>query len=258
MSYSYCNNYLCVVNTLEKYLFGKNPNNVLQERYEQMRSRYQVGYKPGDQCVGYNINSGYDKKDRKLNDALLEVPVSDFSDLDKHLGNQSNNYFNLGHDLPFWIELDEPKGRIMLVSQDPLRANQGQGIITLSTPFGMHSPAYRNYGHHRTFTQIVERLVIMGYSVYLTDCRKLFGTNNISDHKSCIKNRVLDADILREEINFFRPCKVVALGRQAWRVLNNELKQNPVYVPHPTGAHINTGKGQKVDYFVNAIINAKP
>ena len=253
MSYSCCNNYLCVVNTLEKYLFGKNPNNVLQERYEQMRLRYKQGYQPGDQCVGYNIISGYDKKGRTLNDALLEVPVSDFSGA----VNQFNN-FNLGHDLPFWIEPDEPKGRIMLVSQDPLRAKQKQGIITLSTPFGMHSPAYRNYGHHRTFTQIVESLVNMGYSVYLTDCRKLFGTNNITDHKSCIKNQVFDADILREEIKFFSPCKVVALGRQAWKILKNELKQNPVYVPHPTGARINTGKGQKVDYFVNAIIKAKP
>ena len=238
---------------LEDNLFGKNPYNVLNERYEQMRSFYENGYNGVNKCAGYDIISGHDKKGRDLNDALLKVPLSDFS------GKISDykDYFNLGHDLPFWIEPNNPKGRIMLVSQDPLRAGQGKGIITLSTPFGIHSPAYRNYGHHKTLTSIVESIVKQGYSVYLTDCHKLFGTR--SGYKSCISKLTTDIDmsILREEIKFFSPCKVFALGRQAEAALN-KLHQNSVYIPHPTGARIKTGKGNKVNNYVNLILSSMP
>ena len=194
-----CNKYEDIVKILEDNLFGKNPYNVLNERYEQMRSFYDKCYNGVNKCAGYDIISGHDKKGNDLNDALLKVPLSDFS------GKVSGykGYFNLGHDLPFWIEPDNPKGRIMLVSQDPLRAHQkAKDIITLSTPFGMHSKEYRNYGHHKTFTSIVENIVDKGYSVYLTDCHKLFGTKDISGTKSCISNPK-DELILQEEIKFF-------------------------------------------------------
>ena len=248
MSYSYCNNYKDIVNILESNLFGKNPYNVLQSRYEQMQSHFLQEYEDEEKCAIYDIISGQDKKGKLLNDALLKVPLSDFSG--KVI--DFKGYFNLGHDLPFWIEPDNPKGRIMLVSQDPLRAHQkAKDIITLSTPFGMHSKEYRNYGHHKTFTSIVENIVDKGYSVYLTDCHKLFGTKDISGTKSCISNPK-DELILQEEIKFFSPCKVFALGHQAEAALM-KLHQSRVYIPHPTGAHINTGKGNKVNYYVNLI-----
>lgn len=254
MSYSYCNNYKDIVNILESNLFGKNPYNVLQSRYEQMQSHFLQEYEDEEKCAIYDIISGQDKKGKLLNDALLKVPLSDFSG--KVI--DFKGYFNLGHDLPFWIEPDNPKGRIMLVSQDPLRSGQKDtDIITLSSPFGMHSKEYRYCGHHKTFTSIVENIVDQGYSVYLTDSHKLYGTENSSDYKSCISKLTTDIDmcILQEEINFFSPSIVFALGHQAEAALM-DLHQSGVYIPHPTGARIKTGKGNKVNFYVNQILSA--
>ena len=116
----------------------------------------------------------------------------------------------------------------MLVSQDPLRNKQNPGVITLSSPFGMHSMDYRG---NRIMTQMVKMLLDNGYSVFLTDFNKLYGKNpNKPVDFSGMREYFID--ILKSEICFWEPTKIIAVGRVAEVALKSILGTID-YIPHP-------------------------
>lgn len=221
-----CDNYSQVVGILTNQLFKTNPNSVLDKRYEQMRLLADcpsTSTKWGP-CAQFNIVPG-------SKDVLLEIPPQRFHGL-----SSSQQVDNLGHDLPYWIEVPNEKGRIMLVSQDPLRTGQKAGYITLSSPFGMHSIDYRG---NRVMTQMIELLLKSGYSVYLTDYNKLYGTcQNKKVDFNGMKHQF--ANILNDEICFWNPSQIIAVGKVAKQALDNSMqvivnkKLIPVScIPHP-------------------------
>lgn len=216
--YSCCNGYNTVVDILKNQLFRDNTNSVLEERYLQMISSVNCSYnKWGKKCAQFTV--------LPTKDTLLEIPTCCFGGLQS-----CQSYHDLGHDLPYWIEVPKlkEKGRIMLVSQDPLRNKQNPGVITLSSPFGMHSMDYRG---NRIMTQMVKMLLDNGYSVFLTDFNKLYGKNpNKPVDFSGMREYFID--ILKSEICFWEPTKIIAVGRVAEVALKSILGTID-YIPHP-------------------------
>jgi len=230
-----CNNYQRIVDVLQKYIFGGRKG-LLDARYDQMITHLNHNHTSwGPFCACSQIITS--------KDVLLEVPINVFPNLSSF-----SNSCDLGHDLPYWIEVNEKeKGRIMLVSQDPLRKNQNPGVITLSTPFGMHSLDYRG---NRLMTQLVEQLLNCGYSVYLTDYHKLYFKTS---HRPIVMGN--EMDIINEEIAFFNPTKIVALGIVAGNALHALQPTQPVKpLPHPN-AWFAPPKGlSKLKYYLTNII----
>ena len=211
-----CNGYNNIVAILDKSLFFQQLNGVLCERYKQM-----INLCNDPQNVWVNAKTYLGCSIVNQKDVLLKVGISNNPSLG-HL----QNYDNLGHDLPYWVETGNGP-RIMLVSQDPLRNNQKSGFITLSSPFGIHSDDYRNSGN-KLITRIVENHIKKNGSVYLTDFNKLYAT----DKQAKVKWSVDFKAILSEEINFFRPDKIIAVGKLAANSLSN-MGVNPIPIPHP-------------------------
>lgn len=237
-----CDNYQKIVGILTNYLFNNNPNCVLDDRYEQMRTLVNSPSPKWGTCAGFTIV-------QHSKDTLLQLPTGCFPGLAACL-----QYSNLGHDLPYWIEVPNEKGRIMLVSQDPLRKKQCPGTITLSSPFGMHSIDYRG---KRVMTQMVDSLLNNGYSVYLTDFNKLYGTYQ---NKPVVFNcmRQLFADILNREICFWEPTRIIAVGNVAKKALDQGVQAGIINtqgilikkIPHPN-AHF--CKNTKLSELNNAL-----
>ena len=227
-----CNNYQRIVDVLQKYIFG-GCKGLLDARYDQMITHLNHNHTSwGPFCACSQITS---------KDVLLEVPINVFPNLSSF-----SNSSDLGHDLPYWIEVNEKeKGRIMLVSQDPLRKKQRSDFITFSTPFGMHSLDYRG---NRLVTQLVEQLLYRGYSVYLTDYHKLYSEN--SSGPVVVRNEM---DIIKEEIAIFEPTMIVALGKVAGNALQALQSSRPVILNllHPNARQ----KGvSKLNYYITNII----
>lgn len=247
-----CNNYPIITGELDRHLFGGALNQILISRYQQMIQNVNTPYGQwgNNNIPGCNIVNGKNSAGKNLKDVQLQVPLGMVPALVKY-----GTYFNLGHDLPFWIERDTDD-KIMLVSQDPLRNSQARGVLTLSTPFGMHSIDYRG---NKVYTQIIAGLLQGGCSVYLTDCHKLYATNK-KDNPSRTPSIITgpnDAQILKEEIEFFDPSKIVAIGKKAEQLLIG-MGYKPLTVPHP-GAILPKSKfapfTRKVDWYINEIIN---
>jgi hypothetical protein len=138
---SVCKDYCTVVNILERYIFFPNP--VFDECYRQIIQCCDSNHNQWPkQCYRY-------KRLLSTKDGLLSVPIKDVI--------KSSPYDPFGNDMPFWIEVNGcEKGRIMLVSQDPLRRLYCPENITISTPFGIHSLDYRG---NRLVTQIVDSIL---------------------------------------------------------------------------------------------------
>ena len=235
LKYSCCDNYAQIVNILENQLFKSNPHKVLNQRYQQMRSLVNCPSPNWGACSPFSIVTN-------SKDTLLAIPTNSFP------GSSCCQQFdNLGHDLPYWIEVpgNEEQGRVMLVSQDPLRKNQKAGIITLSSPFGMHSIDYRG---NRVMTQMVEFLLNKGYSVYLTDFNKLYGTYQNRQVTFNGMNQQF-ANILNEEIRFWTPTKIIAVGKVA---LGKGRQQgiNITGISHPNAR---IPKAQKFEELIKAL-----
>ncbi len=247
-------NYSKIAKVLDRLLFGGALNQILVERYKQMSQNVDM---PSGQWVNYNIPgckivNGKNSAGNNLKDVQLQVPLGMIPSFGKF-----GELFNLGHDLPFWIERDLEDKRIMLISQDPLRNYQEGDVLTLSTPFGMHSIDYRG---NKVYTQIVDGLLNKNCSVYLTDCHKLYATKkkeNPSRTPSVITCQN-DAKIIRKEIEFFKPSKIVAIGKKAEILLKGMGYKKLLALPHPSATLAKSSFApfkRKVDWYINAIMN---
>lgn len=135
-----------------------------------------------------------------------------------------NRVTDIGHDLPVWFTAGdgEPRHRVMIVSEDPLRDELPNGALHLSSPFGTHCETYSTSAA-RLVENVVKRLLQENVSVYLTDFSKLYFT---FDHdRTSWKKRVeflstridwkeVCRGILDREIALFNPTLVVLMGRE--------------------------------------------
>lgn len=179
----------------------------------------------------------------------VPIPIThpDFIDLTTRTQNRGA----IGLDLPTWLNLKDNDRRIMIVAQDPLRGNkwysdaffkEGDYVCTdalVASPFGLHNKSWRDKknGGGR-MKSLVEKLIQMGYGVYLTDCRKYF----VYDHKESdiysSRKKDLYKDILKKEIEIIMPKCIAAMGNQAYNYCvellgsDRRLKR----LPHFSGA----------------------
>ena len=135
----------------------------------------------------------------------------------------------IGLDLPAWFNMRSDK-RIMIVAQDLLRDprwyfNCKDAIC--STPFGLHGREWREDGRGgRRMAFLVEKLIKLGYGVYLTDAYKYF-LKGWKDNKAIGFTLTNDSDIisrygniLKREVAIIQPEKIVTLGRAAHKALD--------------------------------------
>lgn len=189
--------------------------------------------------------------DRYYEDTItVPVPIThpDFKDLTERTEKRGA----IGLDLPTWFNLKGNDKRVMLIAQDPLRNNwwysdadptKGEAYICtdalLASPFGLHGRSWReNKRGGGRIKLLVEKLIVHGYGVYLTDCRKYF----VYDHKESAaytaKKRELYKRVLEKEIEIIRPTLILAMGNEAYayckELLGDQAKLK--YLPHFSGA----------------------
>ena len=225
---SCCNNYQSISDFLVKDLLGNSMEQVILERYDRMINCCNDGHQHQD----WAQQKGKVLQTKK--DVLLEVPIGNNTSLSSQLSNYGT-VNNVGHDLPYWIAAEEEKNKVMLVSQDPLRNNQQDGSITISSPFGMHSIDYRG---NRLMTQLVGGLLRNGISVYLTDFHKLYATQN----NKAVNFKGLDStfkEILEKEIKEFNPSMIIPVGKLAENAIANMSPGGTIVpIPHPNARGI--------------------
>lgn len=172
----------------------------------------------------------------KYKDMLLEVNQVLFKRNPKlaKRWNDILDYPCVGHDLPVWLvrKGQENPPRVMILSQDPLRKGLGRGKLTISSPWALHSPEYRQKISHDLVFKVFEALLADGVEIYLTDYRKIFLPR--PSHTRCCKACIgkLSANVptprrvssgfdevyqklVKEECSLFQPEMIVAFGSQA-------------------------------------------
>lgn len=154
-----------------------------------------------------------------------------------------------GHDLPVWQnDPKKAKKRIMVISQDPRRSKDEMcqnsmklsPVISISTPFGLHSKKWRNHKSkglvHYLFDDLKKEYKNNPeeLSIYCTDIYKLRGVEPASIDYS---NEKVYHEILKSEIINFNPDVILLLGRaahNAWNKINNDGPEPIVLCfPHP-------------------------
>lgn len=225
-NYSCCDNFPSISDLLDSTLFGNSMGQVISERYKKMIACYDKSYGTDwYQPTGTILQT---------KDVLLEVPIGNNTFLSSQL-TKYGTVNNVGHDLPYWIATKGEKKKVMLISQDPLRKNQKDGFITMSSPFGMHSIDYRG---NRLMTQLVGGLLRNGISVYLTDFHKLYAKQgdkavNFKDLDSSFK------EILEKEIKKFSPSIIIPVGKLAENAIANMSPGGTIVpIPHPNARGI--------------------
>ena len=147
----------------------------------------------------------------------------------------------IGVDLPTWFNIQSSNPRIMLIAQDPLRNQESYGECrdaVLSSPFGLHDATHRGWKRGGMMVyEVVSRLVMAGYGVYITDSRKYFVYNPVTTNRFARLHKKEYADILKKEIEIVRPTLCVALGRKAAHIMAPFVAENsdlpPYYIPLP-------------------------
>lgn len=131
----------------------------------------------------------------------------------------SNNFSDFQIDLPFWVQSNENKKKIMIIGQDANNSGkENSEKIKINTPYSYHSNENNDY------KKILDKLKI-DYNLYLTDLYKLFFwyKNTIFNTPVAAKshqfpnyiNDEIHYKILLEEINLIRPDLIVTFGNNA-------------------------------------------
>lgn len=183
----------------------------------------------------------------------VTMPIShpDFVFLSETAKNESYPHRGaIGLDLPVWFGADMPR-RVMIVAQDPLRNPYWYGNknreddsfvcsdAVLSSPFGLHDFAHREHFGGKRVWLLVKELLKRGIGVYLTDCRKYFYYSHEESNllMKGLRNKYIE--ILKKEIDLFKPSLIVPLGKEANSYINKKLDLKiPVLLdlPHFSGA----------------------
>ncbi len=189
---------------------------LLAARYRQMVANYLEV--PHDNAKwNLTIGSKTFKREGKDEAALLPIPKSGMPGCRPPVADMWSHP-DFGHDMPTWMVKRGVKNphRVMIVSQDPLRTNQGIGNLVLSTPFGFHSGDYRNICcQNPILCRMVERLTEeYDACVYLTDCMKFYTSDKFVERNLRQFRQMFD-DMLLAEIDASAPDVILTLGNRA-------------------------------------------
>lgn len=187
---------------------------------------------------------------------LYMIDVKGLASTLRNRGLCKNGFLYAGHDLPIWINDPEScECRVMIVGLSPRRNSTemydfnipSTNQISVSSPFGMHMR------YHRRRIDIIPKVVLgliecaeahhKKMSVYLTDLYKMRRANSSVNNKI---NKNAYQNILKEEIDIFKPCMVILLGKQAMDDLGVTgsyfLPKSTLFgkyswmaIPHPSG-----------------------
>lgn len=210
-------------------LFNVEPQE-LEEIYAQLKS----GFDPvrngiADQCIADNF---------VYRERGMHSPHASIS-------KQYDEAKLIGIDLPTLISPPNPKGRVMILGQDPLRHEvdfpNPPFPVVVGTPWALHSAKAkegtdRRRSGIRLMWQIVKAVTEEGYSVYLTDIVKLWLPSKRGDKKNPIietKDQRFQT-VLGAEIELIKPVKIIAFGDHAQNACKN-LRDNIVLrLTHPS------------------------
>lgn len=160
---------------LADQVFGnKDFAGLLKARYDQMGNLFRDAHYDDPR---WNLEE-FDSENRattKKKDARLKVPQDKVGSANPHV-TELFGYDNFGHDMPAWVTYSHAPAarRVMIVSQDPLRSEDGSGFLYLSTPFGIHSPDFERGGMDARVRDMLETFLEAGHLVYMTDYMKFF------------------------------------------------------------------------------------
>ena len=232
-----------IIEILYKYLFKKTTN--LETIYDEMTRNI-------------NVNTN--------NKKIIKLYQRDGTCLNDNLDTQSiqrNGSVYAGHDLPVWRNNpDNAKIKIMVITQDPRRSEvemegnkmPNSKIISISTPFGLHSQTYRSHKTrglvHYLFKDLQKELADKykykpnELSIYYTDFYKFRGVapNENSNAPKDVKdncNIMRYVEVLRCEIEAYNPNVILLMGndaQRAWNVISKKISTNikPLCTPHPS------------------------
>ena len=218
-------NYNNVAKFIAEKVFRSNADmaEILRRRYEQMVKNF-GSVKYDDPLWNLQLNSGgvaQNVIDNKR-DARVAIGVEKFKmDYEPQVWNLFLTMGNFGHDLPVWIKKrgSNPKRIVVIVSQDPERANDVEKFLYLSTPFGIHCCNFRQNKGKRV-VGILERIISTGdAAAYLTDHNKFYlhGKNYVQKHLPDVFKTF--SPILKEEISNVRKglpiVAIMTLGKNA-------------------------------------------
>lgn len=184
----------------------------------------------------------YNEMDNEIdNNVYIIKPLSSNLNSKIHKDTLKGEMGNLyaGHDLPVWLNNpgEADNKRLMIISQDPRRNdNEMKGKeIGVSTPFGLHSRKWRSYklrGLPISCAADLINLLNNNLSVYFTDIYKLRGVggNSVID----TPNKSVYIEILKKEIDLFKPDVILTLGKEAEEVMADILNNSKIEpAPHP-------------------------
>lgn len=214
----------CAVDEITSLLTGEFPNGILPNGIRPLLDRWYRNvahvYDGNDQKYDW---SGFNDPDHPNHPEINSIP-RDTSVYWGMLDSLWDRVTDIGHDLPVWFSTGdgEPRRRIMIVSQDPLRDELPNGALHLSSPFGAHCETYSTSAA-RLVENVVERLLQENVSVYLTDFSKLYFTfdhrrTSWRERAEFLSTRIdwkeVCRRILGQEIALFNPELVVLMGRE--------------------------------------------
>lgn len=163
-----------------------------------------------------------------------------------------------GHDLPVWMlgnsfydsnghfcvpELEKDTAlsttakRVMIIGQDPMR-DGCCGTLRVASPWGLHYPIGYKSKHAKCYKHIINPLLNRGCLVYVTDYYKLYFTDLSHNAKDSRKNlasmKGAFEDILKEEINLFKPDHIIVLSKDqnVYQPIENAIGPT-IHLPHP-------------------------
>ncbi len=208
---------------------GESFRELLRRRYEQMRTNFlNVDY----DARGANGNLKWDldgchTRLERCPDARLEVPLAKYDLNNDETNRRMGLAGNFGHDMPVWLckegdHIQQYK-RVILVSQDPWRNGDPIGAVYLSTPFSLHCKGYRADEKVLKYTKLIANLLEQGIVVYATDFKKWYaGGRGFVGDKNFHGIKLRAKEILKTEIDSFRPDLIVAVGGGAYDFMKNE------------------------------------
>lgn len=168
-------NVASIVDLLSGKFLGSDAKDILIQRYEKMQRCFRgVRYDAAQwsQTSPSLSNDLISERDKKA--AVLDVLLSYMGGAGC-VGRLIEQYYNVGLDLPVWMQKDNPEWRVMIIGQDPQRNKHSmKGHLFLSSPWGLHSYWFDKCG--RTRTLLAALINDLKAGLYVSDFAKLYFT----------------------------------------------------------------------------------
>lgn len=128
--------------------------------------------------------------------------------------------------------------RLIIIAQDPLRNSKDfmhSDYVIVGTPYALHTKHYRKK-HKNIYTNILEQLLSEFEQIYLTDVLKVWAeSSELTKSKKKVYSHSIE--LLKTEIELFKPTHILAMGKLAQKTIDvvdydkNTIKT--IKTPHP-------------------------